>query len=265
MNYDWDFSVLADPAYLTTLAAGAVTTLELTGWCVVLGTPLGVGLGIISLAGSGPATDGHFGHSGTPSILFSPLRFALLAVRAGTLLLIDLIRAIPLLLLILTSYYVLPVLAQSAAVRTIFAAVGTSAPAISGVQSVIVAMSVNLAAFVADLVRASATSVSRGSILAARALGMSSALTWRRIVLPEVFREILPGLTLLYITMLKMTTLASTVAVYEVLHSADSIIQQTYKTLELYVAVCGLFVAIVVPLSVLARKLERTQLFRRRS
>jgi ABC-type amino acid transport system permease subunit len=87
----------------------------------------------------------------------------------------------------------------------------------------------------------------------------------RRIVLPDVLREIWPGLVLLYITMLKMSTLASAPTVWEVLHSAESIIQRSYRTLELYLAVCIVFVVIIVPLSIAARRLERSEALRRRS
>jgi ABC-type amino acid transport system permease subunit len=62
-----------------------------------------------------------------------------------------------------------------------------------------------------------------------------------------------------------MSTLASALTVLEVLHSAESIIQQTYRTLELYVAVCAFFVILIVPLSMAARRLEQSEALRRRS
>src|SRR5215207_9492946 len=56
MQYDWDFSVLADPATQRFLLQGLLTTLQLTAWCIVVGTPLGVLLGSLpflhSLVGS---------------------------------------------------------------------------------------------------------------------------------------------------------------------------------------------------------------------
>lgn len=270
MLYDWDFSVLADPGTQRFLLDGVLITLQLTVWCIVVGTPLGVLLGSLpflnSLVGSserasfrgtsvgGVATPMGLGRmiAGLGSWLSwrSLPSTAVRLIAWGAMLLIDLVRAIPLLLLMLICYYGLPVLFGDR---------------VSGFAAAAVAMTVNLSAFVGDLVRGSAAAVSKGSILAARSLGMSRLLTWRRIVLPEVFREILPGLSLLYITMLKMSTLASTIAVYELLHSADAVIQRTYKPLELYLAMCVLFVAMILPLAWTARRFEQSQTFRRRS
>jgi polar amino acid transport system permease protein len=246
MGYDWHFSVLASPEYQRLLAAGFFSTLLLTLWCIVLGTPLGI------LLGSLPFFD-QMGlrltkHNGT--VYQRLIRLLVVLASRFSFLLIDVVRAIPLLLLMLTSYYVLPVLVHHT---------------VTPFTSVVVAMAFNLAAFVADLVRAAAAAISRGDILAARSLGMGQFLTWRRIVLPQVIREILPGLATLYITMLKMSTLASAVAVYELLHSADAVIQKTYRPLELYVFVCLVFVAVVMPLAYAARRLETSKFFLRRS
>lgn len=246
MGYDWNFSVLASPEYQRLLGTGLLTTLLLTLWCIVLGTPLGFLLGSLPFLGQIRTRIAKQNGTAYDRVI----RFLAVIVSRLSVLFIDAVRAIPLLLLMLTSYYVLPVLLHHAVTPFI---------------CVVVAMAVNLAVFVADLVRAAAAAISQGDVLAARSLGMGRLLTWRRIVLPQVIREILPGLATLYITMLKMSTLASAVAVYEILHSADAVVQKTYRPLELYVFVCLVFVAVVMPLAYIARRLETSQLFVRRS
>jgi polar amino acid transport system permease protein len=244
VSYDWDFAFILQPAYLRILLRGLGTTLYLTAYCIIFGTLLGVLLGTLCALGHAPTV-------GTvrPDPSRKGWRVIAALIRGAAIVFVDVVRAVPLLLLILTSYYALPLLVQE----------------VSPFACATAAMSINLAAFVADLVRGSAEAVNRGSVMAARGLGMTTVLTWRRIILPEVIREILPSLVLLYITMLKMSTLASVVTVYELLHSAESIVQETYKPLELYVAVCILFVAVVLPLAAVGRRLERTQFFLRRS
>jgi ABC-type amino acid transport system permease subunit len=272
MSYDWNFSVLLDPQYRGLLAAGLRTTLSLTFWCVVLGTPLGVLLGFLAYldrmipalpTGSGEASRRQAAYRLAAA---RTLRSLMLTLSRLSMVLIDVVRAIPLLLLILTSYYVLPILARDLLNLAGFLTRPDHGQTdVSSYSCVVVAMALNLAAFVGELVRGAAVATSRGDILAARSLGMGQFLTFRRIVLPQVFREILPGLATLYITMLKMSTLASTVAVYEILHSADAVIQRTYRPLELYVTVCGVFLALVIPLAYGARRLERSRAFLRRS
>lgn len=265
MNYDWNFSILNDPIYVKALMEGLWTTITLTFWGIFWGTPLGVLLGSMACLG---------GHAGPA---FSELsaarrrcsvwrRRALASIRFLTVIWIDAIRAIPLLCLILLCYYAIPHLMTGPAFRWLVFALGLNPKSpVTAYHTTVVALAVNLSAFFADLVRGAAPGVPRSSVLAGRSLGMTPRLVWRRIILPDIARQILPGVSMLYITIAKMTTLASAVAVYEILHTADAIIQAKYRPLELYLVVCVLFVALIMPLSFLARRLERTALFVRRS
>src|SRR5262245_8857509 len=252
LTYDWDFGVLLDPAHIRALAHGVAVTLGLTIGCLVIGTPAGFGVGILaSLGRELPGFEGNQGgHTGPDPI---GMRQACLRLTAAaTIIAVDSVRAVPLLLLMLISYYGLPV-----ALSSIAELAGKPTPVqVSSVACALAAMSVNLAAFVADLVRGAVNGASRGGIVAARALGMTRAMIWRFVILPDVAREIFPGLTLLAITMLKMSTLASVLTVYETLHVSDQIIQETYRPLELYVGACVIFIGLVLPIGFLARRLE---------
>jgi polar amino acid transport system permease protein len=261
MGYDWNFSILANPVYLGALAKGLLVTLQLSAICILIGTPLGVAIGCLPAATRGFGFDAVLRSHSRTRLQGLLRKVSRILADAVVFLFIDVIRAIPLLLLMLTCYYALPYISPELAGSFHW----TGAAPVSPFASAAVAMSINLAAFVADLVRAAFTGVSRGSILAGLAVGMDRSLVIRRVVLPEVLREIWPGLVLLYITMLKMSTLASALTVWELLHSAESLIQSTYRTLELYLAVCVVFVAMIVPISIFARRLERSEALRRRS
>ena len=104
-----------------------------------------------------------------------------------------------------------------------------------------------------------------GLLITARAHGMTSRQAWIHVVLPQLYRDALPAAVILYITIIKMSTLASAVSMYEILHSADAIVQQSYRPLEAYTVVALFFVVILVPFGGLARRLERSSIFRRRS
>jgi polar amino acid transport system permease protein len=129
----------------------------------------------------------------------------------------------------------------------------------------VVALTINNSAFIGDLVRGAIERVPKGAALAGHSLGMSRLVILRRIVLPEVFREILPSITLMYISIIKLTSLASVVAVYEVTHVGDWIISTTYKPLEIFIVVAGIYIVILLPMTLAARRLETSRYFKRRT
>lgn len=264
MNYEWDFSFLWQKEHIAILWDGLLMTFAITGVAIIVGTPLGIIGGVLASAGAAPKAL----HEVPSEIgrIISKSSPGVTALRRCILILIDVIRAIPLLLLILIMYYGLPIIANSSIVVWVTSLFGASTPIkVSAFVSACVAIVINLAAFIADIVRGAAFGVSRGSILAGYSLGMTKTQVWRRIVFPDIMREVLPGLTLLYITIFKMSTLASAIAIYELLHSAESIIQKTFKPLEVYAVLCAVFIIIVTPLAMLARRLESSSAFSRRS
>jgi len=118
-------------------------------------------------------------------------------------------------------------------------------------------MSLNLAAFTSDLVRAAIANVPSEAVDAGRALGMTDRQITRHVVLPRVFRELIPGMTLLYIAMLKMSSLASVINVREVVNTAQTVIADVSRSLEAWTIVAAIYVALVVPATYGARAVER--------
>lgn len=213
MNYDWNYSRLLP--YWEAFLAGTTTTVTLTSTVIVLGTIIGVTLGIL--------------------LRQRNLRLVLYP-------LIDIIRAVPPLVLILFMYYLLTE-------QVIGATVG-------GYWVCAFALGLNLAAFTADLVRAAIENVPRTSIEAGLALGMSRHQLMRHVIFPHVFREVLPGMTILYIGMLKLSSLASVINVREVVYAAQTVIADISRSLEAWSVVAIIYVVLVVPATYLARRVE---------
>lgn len=213
------------PSYWNVILKGVGVTLELSILSIILTTILGTILGIV---------------------LSRPNK----SVRYTAILLIDTVRSIPLLVLILFVYYLFPALG--------FKNVHAFWPAL-------VAIVLNHSAFFADIMRGSLEGIPKGLMLSARSLGFSKQDALRRILLPEVYRETFPAITLLYISIIKMTSLASVIAVYEITHVGDWIISYTYKPLEVYALVAVLYLIIVLPLTLLSRKIEKSSYFKRRT
>jgi polar amino acid transport system permease protein len=104
---------------------------------------------------------------------------------------------------------------------------------VSALTAGILALGLNEAAYMAEIVRAGILSVDPGQSQAAAALGMSSSLITRRIVLPQAMRVIIPPTGNETISMLKTTSLVSTIAVPELQEHIQAIINTTYATVPL--------------------------------
>jgi polar amino acid transport system permease protein len=99
----------------------------------------------------------------------------------------------------------------------------------------IIALSLNEAAYAAEIVRAGILSVDSGQAEAAKSLGMSSGYTLRRIVLPQAMRVIIPPMGNEFISMLKNTSLLQVVAVMELYARTSQISSQNLAQVELLV------------------------------
>jgi len=195
---------------------GAWVSLQITFWAVLLGTAAGGLLGIGRSARS---------------------RWVSLPVS----LFVELFLALPILVLLIWIYYCGPIL------------LGAN---LTGFWTAVVALSLTLSAFVAEIVRSSLLAVPAGHVEAARALGMTRGQAFLRIVLPQTVRVMTPPLLSMYISTLKMSSLASVIAVYELLHAAQNLIQSSYRPLEVYTTVAVVYVVLVIPFALITRRFE---------
>jgi polar amino acid transport system permease protein len=102
------------------------------------------------------------------------------------------------------------------------------------VQAGLVALSLNEAAYMAEIIRAGIASVDSGQTEAAKSLGMTYGLLMRRIVLPQATRFVIPPLGNEFNAMLKNTTLVSVIGVPELLLTTETLTSATFRVFELY-------------------------------
>ncbi|MGZ6662484.1 MAG: amino acid ABC transporter permease [Solirubrobacteraceae bacterium] len=119
------------------------------------------------------------------------------------------------------------------------------------------ALGLNEAAYMAEIVRAGIISVDEGQGEAAQALGMSRLLTMRRIVLPQAMRVIIPPTGNETISMLKTSSLVSVIAVPELLYASQIIYARTYQTIQLLIVASIWYLILTSILSVGQYYLER--------
>lgn len=121
----------------------------------------------------------------------------------------------------------------------------------------ILGLGLNEAAYMAEIVRSGITSISPGQRQAAAALGLSRRQTMTKIVLPQAMRVIVPPTGNETITMLKMTSIVSVIAMHELLYSAQAIYSQTYQTIPLLIVVSIWYLVVTSLLTVIQSALER--------
>jgi polar amino acid transport system permease protein len=113
-----------------------------------------------------------------------------------------------------------------------FVTVGT-AHLFTGILAAVVGLTVDTAAFSAEIVRGGILSVERGQSEAAEALGLSRGRIFRRIVLPQAMPAIVPATGNLLIGLLKATSIVSVIAVQDLLYSVQLIYQQNFLIMPL--------------------------------
>ena len=115
----------------------------------------------------------------------------------------------------------------------------------------------NYAAYEAEIYRAAIGAVPPGQWEAAASLGMSRALTFRRIILPQALRIILPPMTSDFVALFKDTSVVSVIAVAELTKRYQTAAQSSLKYVELGLMTAALYLIMSVPLGFLSRWLEK--------
>lgn len=108
----------------------------------------------------------------------------------------------------------------------------------------IAALALNTAAYQAEVLRGGLNAVPKGAIEAARVAGMSQVLTFRRITLPIAIRQALPAYTSEVVIMVKATSLASIITLFEITGIAHSIVSETFRAFEV-LSMAGLIYLVI--------------------
>jgi polar amino acid transport system permease protein len=120
-----------------------------------------------------------------------------------------------------------------------------------------IALSLNEAAYMSEIIRAGLLSVDTGQELAGRALGMSRRQIMRKIVVPQAVRIVIPPTGNEFITLLKLTSLASVISLHELLTAANELATATFQYNETLLAALVYYLGIVSVLMVFQARLER--------
>lgn len=128
---------------------------------------------------------------------------------------------------------------------------------VSGFYSVLIAFVMFEAAYYSEIIRAGISSVRRGQIAAAMALGLTGFQAMRYVVLPQAVRNMIPVLLTQSIVMLQDTSLVYVVGLRDFLSSADIVASRDNRPTELYLFVAIVFLVICFSASRLVNRLRR--------
>jgi polar amino acid transport system permease protein len=145
---------------------------------------------------------------------------------------IELFRNLPLLVLVFWIFTVLPLV---------------TGLALDPFTCGVLALTLNLAAFVAEIYRAGITSIGPGQRHAALALGMTRPQSYRRIILPQAIARVVPALGNLWVSLFKDTSILSVIGVGELMYEGRMVATDTYRPLEVFTGVAVIYYIIAYP------------------
>ena len=210
-----DLLGFGDQGWGDDLLAGALLTLRIAAASLVFG--LFIGLGVAGMKLSGNAVPRAVANGYTTAI-----------------------RGVPELLTLFLIYY-----GAQFAVQGLFSLFGVrGAVEVNGFWAGVAALSFVFGAYASEVFRGAFLAIPKGQAEAARAIGMSPALTFRRVLLPQVWRHALPGLGNLWLVLVKDTSLVSVIALDELLRRTNVAVGVTKEPFLFYGAACLIYLAI---------------------
>lgn len=209
-------------AALPALLKGALITLQLTAASVALGSIGGILLGIARLS-----------------------KVAL--VRIAARIYIDFFRGTPLLVQLFMIYFGVPALVRSVGIEFTF----------NQWTAAIVGLSLNSAAYLAEIVRAGIQSIETGQKEASESLGLGPTQTMRYVVFPQALRRMIPPLGNEFITLLKDTSLVAIIGYQELFRQGQLIVARNFRAFEIWFTVALIYLVLNVIASQAFSFLER--------
>jgi glutamate/aspartate transport system permease protein len=224
MFSNFDFSVIAN-SWVYLFQVGMVFTLKLTVLAMLGGVALGTLLAMARL---------------------SSLRVLSLAA-AGY---VNLVRAVPLVLVIFWFYFLVPYIAAWL--------IGAAEPVKVGTfLSALITFTLFQAAYYCEIMRGGIQAISRGQVQAALALGMNYWQTMSKIVLPQAFRNMLPVLLTQTIVLFQDVSLVYVLSIPDFVGAASKIAQRDGRLVEMYIFVALVYFILCTLLSWLVRRMQR--------
>lgn len=126
-----------------------------------------------------------------------------------------------------------------------------------GFLAALIAVSLNSAAYVAEIIRSGIQSIDRGQIEASRSLGLSDGQTMRYIVMPQAIKNILPALGNEFVTLIKETSVASTIGVADLMYASKIVQSSSFQPFNPLIIVAIMYFIFTFTLSQLVGLFER--------
>lgn len=161
---------------------------------------------------------------------------------------VDVIRGIPLMILAAFIFWGIPNFIESLT--------GQQSP-INDFVAGTIALSLNSAAYIAEIVRGGIKAVPIGQMEASRSLGISYSKTMRKIVLPQATKLMLPNFVNQFVIALKDTTIVSAIGLVELFQTGKIIIARNYQSFKMYAILAVFYLVIITLLTRLAKRLEK--------
>lgn len=161
---------------------------------------------------------------------------------------VDVIRGIPLMILAAFIFWGIPNFIESIT--------GQQSP-INDFVAGTIALSLNSAAYIAEIVRGGIKAVPIGQMEASRSLGISYSKTMRKIVLPQATKLMLPNFVNQFVIALKDTTIVSAIGLVELFQTGKIIIARNYQSFKMYAILAVFYLVIITLLTRLAKRLEK--------
>jgi arginine/lysine/histidine/glutamine transport system substrate-binding/permease protein len=204
------------------LLLGAIVTLALTAFSIFFGTIGGTLIAIALIS------------------TYAPLRWICRAY-------VEFFRGTPMLVQIFMIYFGLPALFQGLEINFNF----------ERFPAAVMALSLNSAAYLAEIIRGGIQSIDRGQWEASESLGMGSIQTMRYVIFPQAFRRMLPPLSNEFITLIKDTSLVAVIGFEELFRQGQLMVAVTYRAFEIYAAVALVYLVLTSVSAAGFRWLER--------
>jgi len=155
---------------------------------------------------------------------------------------VEVVRSVPLLVLILWVYYGLPILTGF-----------SFSPFVSG----IIALSISESAFMAEIFRGGINAIKKTQWEAATSLGLNFSKKLKLVILPQAFKVILPALGNQFVYVLKMSSLVSIIGISDLTRKANDLVVSTYRPLEIYTFLILEYLVLILIVSYFVRRLEK--------
>jgi polar amino acid transport system permease protein len=147
---------------------------------------------------------------------------------------IDSMRAIPVFVVLVWIYFSVPIL---------------TGHSFAPFWAALVGLTIHLAAYVAEVIRAGISSIRKGQVQAGLAIGMSRPQIVREILLPQAIVRMLPAFGSILSVTIKDTAIAAVIAVPELMRQAETLAGETYRPIEIFTVVMIVYFLIIFPVT----------------